>query len=83
MYYEYFDYDTVYNALMNSVWSEESQIALKFGSNEAYQSARYEMFQNNMLNDAGQYLMQVYGVSTWNYRYHTDDDFYLITIYWK
>lgn len=83
MYYESFDYSTVYNALMNSVWSDESCIVMKFGSSEAYHSAQYELFQNNMLNDAGQYLMQVYGTSTWNYRYHTDDEFYLITIYWK
>ena len=82
-YYEYFDYNTIYNALMNSVWSDESYIVLKFGSSEAYNSAKYELFQNNMLNDAGQYLMQVYGTSTWNYRYHTDDEFNLITIYWK
>ena len=83
LYYEYFDYDTIYNALMNSVWSDESYIVMKFGSEDAYNSARYELFQNNMLNDAGQYLMRVYGTSTWNYRYHTDDEFCLITIYWK
>ena len=68
---------------MNSVWADENYIVMKFGTEEAYQSARYELFQNNMLSDAGQYLMGVYGVSSWNYRYHTDDDFYLITIYWK
>ena len=83
LYYEYFDYDTIYNALMNSVWSDESYIVMKFGSEDAYNSAKYELFQNNMLNDAGQYLMQVYGTSTWNYRYHTDEEFCLITIYWK
>lgn len=83
MYYETFDYNTIYNALMNSVWSDASNIIMKFGSEEAYQSARYELFQNNMLNDAGQYLMQVYGTNTWNYRYHMDDEFYMITIYWK
>lgn len=83
LYYEYFDYNTIYNVLMNSVWSDESYIVMKFGSSEAYESAKYELFQNDMLNDAGQYLMQVYGTSTWNYRYHTDDDFNLITIYWK
>lgn len=82
-YYENFDYDTIYNALMNSVWSDQNSIAMKFGTAEGYQTARYEMFQNGMLSDAGQYLMDVYGTTTWNYRYHTDDDFYLITVYWK
>ena len=35
-----------------------------------------------MLNDAGQYLMEINGTDTWSYRYQTDDNFYLITIYW-
>lgn len=82
-YYESFDYDTIYNALMNSVWSDQSSIVMKFGSQEAYESAKYELFTGNMLNDPGAYLMDIYGVSTWNYRYHTEDEFYLITIYWK
>lgn len=83
MYYETFDYNTIYNALMNSVWSDESYIVMKFGTQEGYETAKYELFQNNMLNDPGQYLMEVNGTSSWNYRYHTDDDFCLITIYWK
>ena len=82
-YYETFDYNTIYNALMNSVWNGESSIVMKFGSSEAYESAKYELFENGMLNDAGQYLMQMNGVTSWNYRYHTENDFYLITIYWK
>lgn len=83
MYYETFDYDTVYNALMNSVWSDQDYIVMKFGTQEGYWSASYELFENNMINDAAQYLMEVYGTSSWNYRYHTDEDFNLITIYWK
>ena len=83
MYYESFDYDTIYNALMNSVYSDQASITLKFAGPEGYQSAVYELFSNNMLNDPAQYLMQVYGMSSWNYRYYTDDSFYLITIYWK
>ncbi|MDD2957320.1 MAG: transglutaminase domain-containing protein [Lachnospiraceae bacterium] len=83
LYYETFDYDTVYNAMMNSVWSDQGYFVMKFGSADAYRSAQYELFQNDMLNDAGQYLMGVYNVGSWNYRYHTDDDFNLITIYWK
>lgn len=82
-YYEYFDYNTIYNALMNSVWADESSIVMKFGSREAYDAACYELFEGDMLNDPGQYLMGIYGVSTWNYRYHTDENFYLITLYWK
>ncbi|RKJ48093.1 hypothetical protein D7Y05_14385 [bacterium 1XD42-54] len=81
-YYENYDYNTVYDALMNSVWNAESSIVMKFGSQEAYDSARYELFEGNLLDDPGQYLMEINGVNTWNYRYHTDDNFYLITIYW-
>lgn len=81
-YYEYFDYDTIYNALMNSVWNGESSIVMKFGSQEAYDAAQYELFEGSLLDAPGQYLMEINGVSSWNYRYHTDDDFYLITIYW-
>ena len=78
-----FDYDTVYQALMNSVWADQDYIVLKFGSDQGYQSAKYELFENGMLSDAGQYLMEVYGTQSWNYRYNTDDEFRLITIYWK
>ena len=82
-YYETFDYNTIYNALMNSVWNGESSIVMKFGNSEAYESAKYELFENGMLTDPGQYLMEINGVTTWNYRYHTEDEFYLITIYWR
>lgn len=82
-YYEYFDWDTIYNALMNSVWNDEASIVMKFGSQEDYETARYELFEDGLLTDPGQYLMDINGVTTWNYKYHTDDDFYLITIYWK
>ena len=81
-YHETFDYDEIYSVLMNSVWSEEASVTMKFGSSEAYESAKYEMFSNGMLYDATAYLMELYGVSTWKYTYQTDDDFYLITIFW-
>ncbi|MCI6867591.1 MAG: hypothetical protein MR871_06515, partial [Lachnospiraceae bacterium] len=81
-YYEYFDYNTIYNALMQSVWNGNSSIVLKFGSQEAYDSAKYELFEGSLLDDPGAYLMQINGVTSWNYKYHTDDNFYLITIYW-
>lgn len=81
-YYETFDYDTIRAALMDSVWNGRSQIVMKFGSPEPYETAKYELFQNNMLKEPGEYLMEINGVSSWNYRYHTDDEFYLITIYW-
>ena len=81
-YYETFDYDTIHQVLMNSVWSGQSSVVLKFGSQEAYETAEYELFENGMLQDPGQYLMEINGVNSWNYRYHTDDGFWLITIYW-
>jgi hypothetical protein len=55
---------------------------MKFGSSEAFEMARQELFEDGMLTDPGQYLMEANGVTTWNYRYHTDENFYLITIYW-
>lgn len=81
-YYEYFDRDTIRNALMNSVWNAQSSIVMKFGSAEALETARYELFDNGLLDEPGQYLMEINGVSTWNYRYNIDDKFCLITIYW-
>lgn len=81
-YYEYFDYNTIYNALMDSVWSGESCVVMKFGSQEAYETAVYELFDGSLLKDAGQYLMEINGVTKWNYRYHKDENFYLVTIYW-
>lgn len=44
---------------MNSVWNGSSNIVMKFGSDEAYQTAKYEMFENGMLTDPGQYLMEI------------------------
>ncbi|MCC8067462.1 MAG: hypothetical protein LIO94_10255 [Clostridiales bacterium] len=82
-YYESFDWDTVYQALMESVWADETRIVMKFGNEEAYEAAQSALFEQDLLNDAGQYLMRQNGVTTWNYRYHTDDNFYLITIYWS
>ena len=81
-YYEQFDYGTIYNALMNSVWAGESSIVMKFGSREAFDAACFELFQGKLLSDAGQYLMEINGVSNWNYRYHKDENFYLVTVYW-
>ena len=83
LYYEYFDYDTVYSALMNSVWEERRYVTFKFGSKEAYDSAMYEFFSNGMLQEPAQYLMDLYGLNTWNYRYNTEEEFHLITIYWR
>ncbi len=83
MFYETFDYEQVYGALMNSVWEERPSVTMKFGSSEGYEEAKYAMFQGNMLQDPAQYLMDIYGTQTWNYSYHTDDAFYLITIFWQ
>jgi len=83
MYYETFDYDAVYSALMNSVWNDRESVSLKFGSREAFDTACYELFENGMLHDAGEYLMDINGVSTWNYRYSRDEEFYLIIIQWR
>ena len=69
MYYETFDYDTVYNALMDSVESGRQSIVMKFGSADAYSEAKEQLFTDRMYNDAVQYLMQQNGVDTWNTRY--------------
>ncbi|MCD7819614.1 MAG: hypothetical protein LUH07_11275 [Lachnospiraceae bacterium] len=82
-YYETFDQDTIYQALMESVYANQERILMKFGSEEAYQQAQTALFEQNLLNDAGQYLMQQSGVSSWSYHYNTDDNFYVITIYWN
>lgn len=82
-YYETFDYDTIYSKLMESVWNEDASIVMKFGNSEAYEAAKWEMVEGNLLNDAGQYLMEINGVSSWNYRYHADENFNMITLYWK
>ena len=83
MYYETFDYDTIYSKVMESVWAGEENIVMKFGSQEAYEQAKYDLFQGDLLRDAGQYLMELNGVNQWNYRYNTDENFYLITVYWR
>jgi len=82
-YYESFDWDTINQALLESVWASETRIMMKFGSETAYEEAQEALFEGNLLREAGQYLMQQNGVTSWNYRYHTDDNFCLITIYWS
>lgn len=81
-YYENFDRETIYQALMNSVWNAQSEIVMKFGSSEAYEAAKTALFEGDLLSAPGEYLMEINGVKTWNYRYHTEEDFCLITIYW-
>ena len=82
LYYEGFDYDTIYSALMQSVWEERKYIVLKFDSRETLDEASRAFFEEGMLQEPAQYLMEVYGVSSWNYRYNVDEDFLEITIYW-
>ncbi len=82
LYYEGFDYDTIYNALMQSVWEERRYIVMKFDSKETLDTAVRAFFTDGMLQDPAQYLMEIYGVSSWNYRYNVDEDFQEITIYW-
>ena len=81
-YYDYFDYDIIYDALMNSVYALQESVTFKFAGAEGYNTAVYEMFSNGMIRDALHYLMDYYGASSWDYRYVTQDDFNLVTIYW-
>ena len=83
MYHETFDYDEVWQALMDSVWEDRPEVTLKFGSDEAYNTAVFELFTNGMLKEPSSYLMQKYNVSKWSYSYRQDPVFRLITIYWK
>lgn len=82
-YYESFDYDTIHELLMNSVRNGDPSAVMKFGNRQAYDSAIYELFQNSMLlQDPLNLLMETNGVSSWNYQYHTDEKFLVITLYW-
>ncbi len=82
-YYEIFDREIIAEALMNSVWSQERKIQMKFGSDEAYELAQQALFEEGLTDEATRYLMKENGVTNWNFRYHTDDNFCLITIYWS
>ncbi len=81
-YYDTFDANEISEALMASVRAGETRIEMKFGSEEAYQAAQTALFDEDLISRAGQYLMRVHNVTSWNYRYHLDDNFRLITIYW-
>ena len=81
-YYEIFDYWVLYEALMNSVRSGNQMAEMKFGSREAYDNAVFELFEGNLLKDAGKYLMNLNGVNSWNYKYQTDEELYTIVLYW-
>lgn len=81
MYYETFDYDRIHQALMDCVYAGRPYISLKFARYEDYERAVYELFSNGLISDAAGYLMQINQTSSWNYTYHTEDSFCLITIY--
>ena len=83
LYYETFDWNVIYDRLMQSVWNEEDSITMKFGSAQAYEEAKDNLFRQGMLQDAAEYLMEINGVRSWNYRYYTEDDFLAVTIVWK
>ena len=67
---------------MDSVYAMDSSVSMKFARREDYDTAVYELFSNGLISDAARYLMDVNGTSSWNYNYHTEDEFLLITIYW-
>jgi len=81
MYYETFDYERIHQALMDCVYAGDPYISLKFAHDEDYERAVYELFSNGLISDAAGYLMQINQTSSWNYTYHTEDAFCLITIY--
>ena len=81
MYYETFDYDRIHQALMDCVYAGKPYISLKFARYEDYERAVYELFSNGLISDAAGYLMQINQTTSWNYTYHTEDSFCLITIY--
>ena len=82
MYYESFDADAIYQALMDSVYNGRNTVIMKFASDDDYLKARQSLFSEGLVNDAAQYLMSQYGTQRWNYSYQTEDTFRLITIYW-
>ena len=83
MYYESFDADVIYQALMDSVWNQRSTVVMKFAGVDDYERAKQSLFSEGLVNDAAQYLMREYGAQRWNYSYQTEDTFRLITIYWN
>ncbi len=82
MYYDSFDWETIRWALMDSVYSGDRYIALKFGDDAAFAEAKTALFEEDLLQEPAEYLMTCSGASSWNYRYNTDEEFCLITIYW-
>ena len=83
MYYEWFDPEEINQALMNSVWNDQDSVTMKFADEDGFLQAREALFSDGLVSDAAQYLMEVYGMNSWNYSYIADEEFYLITIYWR
>lgn len=82
MYYEYFDYETIHDTLMDSVYEGRSSVSMKFAARQVYDTARDAIFNGGMLDEPARYLMQQSGTDTWEYRYYTDETFCLIVVYW-
>ena len=82
LFYDTFEYWEIYEVLMHSVQRGDRLIEMKFGSREAYENAVFELFEGNLLEDAGNYLMDQNGVSSWNYKYQTDEELFTVVLYW-
>ncbi len=81
-YYETFDYDKVAFALMDAVDNNRTEVRLKFGSDEAYQEAMYELFEGGMVADALQRRMSWDNLTSITYYHQYSEGLYTIRVFW-
>lgn len=82
MFYEEYDGDRVRKTMDDVIAAKGNPVVLKFSSEEAYEEAYRDVFENQ-IKRAAQNLAERYGLSQVKYRYLDDPELYKITVYWQ
>lgn len=82
MYYENLNEEKLMGAMKESIADKERYTTFKFQNEEDYKEA-LEVLEEELLDDALQYLAGYYGLSKSNCTYSYYDDYWKIHVYWE
>lgn len=82
MYYDTYDQDVFYNAMINSIDQQSPFTAFKFSQDSLYVQA-HDVIIGSLVKDAARYLCDLYGLSEVQYSYQEDPLMQKIVIYWN
>lgn len=82
MYYENFEEEAILDAMKESIADKEKYTTFKFQKKEDYHKA-LEVLEEELLDDALQYLAGYYDLTHTNCTYNYYDDYWKIHVYWE